>query len=300
MKHDTPTADAQHSASPPGPKGMERRPFGLVRREVTVIGQGTWYIDDAHRPTAVAALRRGLDLGMTHLDTAEMYGDAETVVGEAITGRRDEVFLVSKVLPGNASRAGTVAACERSLARLRTDRLDCYLLHWPGSHPLEETFAGFERLREQGKLLSWGVSNFDVPDLDAAWKAGGEGLIACNQVLYHLEERAIEHAVLPWCEEHGLAVVAYSPFGHGNFPGPRTPGGRVLEDIAASHGATARQVALRFLVRRPSLFTIPKASSPEHAADNAGACALRLTEAELDRIDAAFPLGPRQRQLPML
>ncbi|GEL43460.1 hypothetical protein MEX01_40510 [Methylorubrum extorquens] len=279
---------------------MERRPFGLLPREVAVIGQGTWYIDDAHRPIAVAALHRGLDLGMAHLDTAEMYGDAEIVVGEAITGRRDEVFLVSKVLPSNASRVGTVAACERSLARLRTDRLDCYLLHWPGQHPLEETFASFERLREQGKILSWGVSNFDVPDLDAAWQAGGEGRIACNQVLYHLQERAIEHAVQPWCEEHGVAVVAYSPFGHGSFPGPRTPCGRVLEDIAANHGATARQVALRFLVRRPSLFTIPKASSPDHAADNANAGALRLTEAEFARIDAAFPLGPRPRWLPML
>lgn len=279
---------------------MMQRPFGLMPREVAVIGQGTWYIDDAHRPTAVAALRRGLDLGMTHLDTAEMYGDAETVVGEAITGRRDEVFLVSKVVPSNASRAGTVAACERSLARLRTDRLDCYLLHWPGPHPLEDTFAAFEQLRREGKILSWGVSNFDVPDLEEAWRVGGEGRLACNQVLYHLEERAIEHAVLPWCEAHGVAVVAYSPFGHGSFPGPRTPGGRVLEDIAASHGATARQVALRFLVRRPSLFTIPKASSPEHAADNAGAGALRLTEAELARIDAAFPLGPRPGRLPML
>jgi len=279
---------------------MERRPFGSVPREVAVIGQGTWYIDDAHRPTAVAALRRGLDLGMTHLDTAEMYGDAEIVVGEAITGRRDEVFLVSKVLPSNASWVGTVAACERSLARLRTDRLDCYLLHWPGPHPLEETFASFERLREQGKILSWGVSNFDVPNLNAAWKAGGEGRIACNQVLYHLQERAIEHAVLPWCEEHGVAAVAYSPFGHGSFPSPRTPGGRVLEGIAASHGATARQVALRFLVRRPSLFTIPKASNPNHAADNANAGALRLTEAEFALIDASFPLGPRPRRLPML
>lgn len=279
---------------------MKRRSFGLMPREVAVIGQGTWYLDDTHRPTAVAALRRGLDLGMTHLDTAEMYGDAETVVGEAITGRRDEVFLVSKVLPSNASRAGTVAACERSLARLRTDRLDCYLLHWPGPHPLEDTFAAFEQLRREGKILSWGVSNFDVPDLEAAWRVGGEGRLACNQVLYHLEERAIEHAVLPWCEAHGVAVVAYSPFGHGSFPGPRTPGGRVLEDIAASHGATARQVALRFLVRRPSLFTIPKASSPEHAADNAGAGALRLTEAELARIDAAFPLSPRPGRLPML
>jgi diketogulonate reductase-like aldo/keto reductase len=279
---------------------MKWRPFGPVPREVAVIGQGTWYLDDAHRPTAVDTLHRGLDLGMTHLDTAEMYGDAETVVGEAITGRRDEVFLVSKVLPSNASRAGTMAACERSLKRLRTDRLDCYLLHWPGPHPLEDTFASFERLREEGKILSWGVSNFDVPNLDAARKAGGEGRIACNQVLYHLEERAIEHAVLPWCEDHGVAVVAYSPFGHGNFPGPLTPGGYVLEDIAASHSATARQVALRFLVRRPSLFTIPKASSAEHAADNAGADALQLTEAELARIEGAFPLGPRPRRLPML
>ena len=279
---------------------MNRRPFGPVPCEVAVVGQGTWYIDDAHRPTAVAALRRGLDLGMTHIDTAEMYGEAEDVAGDAIAGRRDEVFLVSKVMPSNASRAGTVAACERSLARLRTDRLDCYLLHWPGPHPLEDTFAGFERLREQGKILSWGVSNFDVPDLEAAWEAAGEGRIACNQVLYHLEERAIEHAVLPWCEDHGVAVVAYSPFGHGSFPGSRSPGGRLLEEIAARHGATARQVALRFLVRRPFLFTIPKASSPEHAADNAGAGALRLTEAELARIDAAFPLGPRPRRLPML
>lgn len=294
------TDPARHPPSSQRPDGMERRAFGPVPRDVPVIGQGTWYIDDAHRPTAIAALRRGLDLGMTHIDTAEMYGDAELVVGEAIAGRRDEVFLVSKVLPQNASLRGTIAACERSLARLRTDRLDCYLLHWPGSHPLESTFAAFERLREQGKILSWGVSNFDVPDLEAAWAAGGEGRIACNQVLYHLEERAIEHAVLPWCEEHQVAAVAYSPFGHGNFPSPRSPGGRVLEEIAASHGATARQGALRFLVRRSSTFAIPKASSPEHAADNAGAGVLELTDAELARIDAAFPLEPRPRRLPML
>lgn len=287
------------TAAVPG-EGMEQRPFGPTGRQVPVIGQGTWYIDDAHRPTAITALRRGLDLGMTHIDTAEMYGEAEDVVGAAIAGRRDEVFLVSKVMPGNASRSGTAAACEASLARLHTDRLDCCLLHWPGSHPLEDTFAGFERLREQGKILSWGLSNFDVPNLEAAWKAGGEGRIACNQVLYHLEERAIEHAVTPWCEAHGVAVVAYSPFGHGSFPNARAPGGRVLEEVAAHHGATARQVALRFLVRRPSGFAIPKASSPEHAADNAGAGALRLTEAEIAQIDAAFPLGPRPRRLPML
>lgn len=279
---------------------MEQRPFGRPPSEVSVIGQGTWYIDDAHRPTAVAALRHGIDSGMTHIDTAEMYGDAEPVVGAAIAGRRDEVFLVSKVLPSNASRAGVVAACERTLTRLGTDRLDCYLLHWRGPHPLEETFAGFEQLREQGKIRSWGVSNFDVDDLEEAWRSGGEGRLACNQVLYHLEERAIEHGVLPWCERQGVAVVAYSPFGHDRFPDPRTPGGRVLEQIAAEHGASARQVALRFLVRRPAVFAIPKASTVAHADDNAGAGALELSTAELDRIDAAFPRGPRPRRLPML
>ena len=148
---------------------MERRPFGSTKREVAVIGQGTWYIDNADRASAIAALRRGLDLGMTHIDTAELYGAAEDVVGEAIAGRRDEVFLVSKVLPRNASRRGTLAACERSLRRLGTDRLDCYLLHWRGQHPLEDTIAAFEQLRREGKILSWGVSNFDDADLDEAW-----------------------------------------------------------------------------------------------------------------------------------
>jgi diketogulonate reductase-like aldo/keto reductase len=279
---------------------MERRGFASTGRQVAVIGQGTWYGEE-DLATAVVALRRGLDLGMTHIDTAEMYGDgaAEEAVGEAIAGRRDEVFLVSKVLPENASRSGTLAACERSLARLRTDRLDCYLLHWRGEHPLEDTFAAFEQLRREGKVLSWGVSNFDVPDLEEAWALGGSGL-TCNQVLYHLKERAIEHAVVPWCEEHGVAVVAYSPFGHGDFPGPRTRGGRALQEIAEAHGATPRQVALRFLLRRPSLFAIPKASSPEHAAENAGAGDLRLTKAELARIDEAFPRGPRPGSLPVL
>lgn len=254
------------------------------------------------RASAIAALRRGLDLGMTHIDTAELYGSGtvEELVAEAITGRRDEVFLVSKVLPDNASRKGTVAACERSLARLKTDRLDCYLLHWPGQHPLEGTIAAFEQLRRGGKILSWGVSNFDVSDLEAAWKIAGEGRIACNQVLYHLGERAIEHAVIPWCEKHGVAVVAYSPFGSGRFPGPRTMGGRVLQEIAAAHKATGRQVALRFLVRRPPLFAIPKAANPEHAAENAGAGELMLTQREIARIEAAFPLGRPPRELPMV
>ena len=279
---------------------MERRRFGSTTREVAVIGQGTWYLDRGDRGAAVAALRRGLDLGMTHIDTAEMYGDAEEVIAEAITGRRDEAFLISKVLPEHASLKGTIAACERSLTRLRTDRLDSYLLHWAGRHPLEDTIAAFEQLRRGGKILSWGVSNFDVHELEAARLIAGEGRMACNQVLYHLEERAIEHAVVPWCETHQVAVVGYSPFGHGRFPGPRTKGGRVLQEIAAAHGATPRQVALRFLVRWPTLFTIPKAGRPDHAAENAGAGDLELTKADLARIDAAFPLGPRPRELPTL
>jgi diketogulonate reductase-like aldo/keto reductase len=279
---------------------MERHPFGPTKCAVAVIGQGTWNLDQGDRAAAIAALRLGLDRGMTHIDTAEMYGDAEEVIAEAIAGRRDEVFLVSKVLPANASRSGTLAACERSLARLATDRLDGYLLHWRGPHPLEETIAAFEQLRRQGKIRSWGVSNFDEPDLEEAWKIADAGSLACNQVLYHVKERAIEHAVLPWCEQHGVAVVAYSPFGQGDFPGPRTAGGRVLEEIAAAHEATARQVALRFLTRRPSLFAIPKASSSAHVAENAAAADLRLSEADLARIDEAFPLGPRPRELPTL
>jgi diketogulonate reductase-like aldo/keto reductase len=281
---------------------MQHHLFGTTRREVSVVGQGTWYIESGDRARAIAALRHGLDLGMTHIDTAEMYGsgEAEKIVARAIVGRRDEVFLVSKVLPENASVNDTVAACERSLYRLGTDRLDCYLLHWRGPHPLEDTVAGFERLRREGKIMSWGVSNFDIADLEEIWSIVGPGRIACNQVLYHLRERSIEYAVIPWCEQHGVAVVGYSPFGHSeSFPGPHTSGGRVLSEIAIKHDATPRQVALAFLVRRPSLFTIPKASSPEHAEENAGAGNLRLSERELARIDEAFPLGIRQN-LPVL
>src|SRR6266446_7106064 len=279
---------------------MKSKQFGNAGPQVSVVGQGTWYIDHGDRKTAVAALRRGVDLGMTHIDTAEMYGDAELVVADAIAGQRDKVFLVSKVLPSNASRRGTITACERSLKRLNTDRLDCYLLHWRGSFPLAETVAAFELLVSSGKIRSWGVSNFDDDDLEEMLAVAGKGRIACNQVLYHLRERAIEHAVIPWCEKHGVAVVAYSPFGSGHFPGPRSKGGRVLEEIAAAHDATARQVALRFLVGKPSTFVIPKASRPQHASENAGAGDLRLTRAELARIDEAFPLGARPRELPTI
>ena len=268
-----------------------------------VIGQGTWYIDRGDRGdrgSAVAALRRGIDLGMTHIDTAEMYGDAEPVVAEAIAGRRDEIFLVSKVLPSNASRRGTITACERSLARLKTDRLDCYLLHWRGSYPLAETVAAFEQLVSAGKIRSWGVSNFDVGDLDEMLAVAGQGRIACNQVLYHLQERAIEHAVIPWCRKHGTAVVAYSPFGHDDFPAPRSQAGAILQQIAEAHGASPRQVALGFLTRDQELFAIPKASNEAHAADNAAAGSLVLDDEEIAALDKAFPRGPRPRSLPML
>ena len=280
---------------------MRQQPFGPTGTEVSVIGQGTWYIEQSRPDAGIAALRRGLDAGMTHIDTAELYGSgkAEEIVAEAIGGRRDEVFLVSKVMPQNASRDGTIAACEESLSRLRTDRLDCYLLHWRGRHPLAETFAAFEELKEGGKILSWGVSNFDADDLDEAEAIAGPGKIACNQVLYHLEERGIEHAVIPWCEKHGVAVVGYSPFGHGGFPNASSPGGRVLAEIATIHGATPRQVALAFLVRRPSLFAIPKASDTTHVVENSAAGAFQLSAAEFARIDAAFLPG-RPRGLAML
>ncbi|MCC0805619.1 aldo/keto reductase [Methylobacterium sp. W2] len=279
---------------------MRQKIFGPTGRPVPVIGQGTWSLDEGHRPDAVAALRRGLDLGMSHIDTADMYGEAELVVAEAIAGRRDEVFLVSKVLPNHASARSVVTACERSLARLKTDRLDSYLLHWRGGTPLEETIGAFEGLVRQGKLLSWGVSNFDVPDLEEALAVAGDGRIACNQVLYHLGERAIEHAVLPWCEAHGVAVVAYSPFGHDDFPGPDSAGGRVLGEIAAETGATQRQIALAALTRSASVFTIPKAARLAHVNDNAAAGDLTLTDRQWQRLDEACPRGPKPAHLPML
>jgi diketogulonate reductase-like aldo/keto reductase len=250
---------------------MEQRPFGLTHRPVPVIGQGTWYIDRGDPAIAIAALRRGLDLGMTHIDTAEMYGDAEPLVAEAISGRREEVFLVSKVLPHNASRDGTLQACDRSLSRLRTDRLDCYLLHWRGEYPLEETVGVFEQLQRAGKILFWGVSNFDVPDLEEAWRIGAGAGPVCNQALYHLHERAIEHAVVPWCQERGVAVVAYSPFGHRDFP-DRTPRGagcyRKLLPLTARrrgrwhlHSWCAGRASLPFRKpRRPNM--LPRTPAP--------------------------------------
>ncbi|HVH31770.1 MAG TPA: aldo/keto reductase [bacterium] len=264
---------------------MERRAFGWTSTLVPMIGQGTWDME-ANRKASIGALQRGMDLGMTHIDTAEMYGSGavEEIVGEALAGRRAEAFVVSKVLPQNASRAGTIAACERSLHRLRMDSLDVYLLHSPSRHPLPETIAAFEDLVRTGKIKAWGVSNFNAKALEDAVRLAGPHRIACNQVLYYLEERAVEHELLPACTRHRIALVGYSPFGQGSF---RTH--RVLEDVARAHGATARQVALRFLVRDPNTFTIPKSSSVKHVEENAAAGSLELTDEEMQRVAAAFP-----------
>jgi diketogulonate reductase-like aldo/keto reductase len=240
---------------------------------------------------AVEALRLGLDLGMTHIDTAELYGDGrvEELVAEAITGRRDEVFLASKVMPSNASFEGTLRACERSLKRLRTDWLDLYMLHWPGNHPIRETMRAMEKLVDEGLIRFIGVSNFDVEDLMAAESALRNEQMASNQVLYHLGDRGIERRLLPYCARREIAVVAYSPFGHGNFPSPNSIGGRVLAEIAERHGRTPRQVALNFLTRHPSVFTIPKTTRPERVRENAGGMGWTLTREEIAAIDRAFP-----------
>ena len=280
---------------------MEKRRFGWTGVEVPVIGQGTWKMEGDPPAEALAALQTGLDAGMTHVDTAELYGGGrvESLVGRAIAGRRDGVFLVSKVMPNHASRSGTVRACEASLKRLGTDHLDCYLLHWPGSHPLEDTIAAFEELVHAGKIRSWGLSNFDVDDLEEALEIAGPRRIACNQVLYHLRARDIEDRVLPWCVEHDLAVVGYSPFGSGEFPQPQSRGGKVLGEIARAHGATPHQVALAFLIRDPHVFTIPKSARVERVRENTSAAGLRLTPEEVARLEEAFPLR-RGRPLPTI
>lgn len=281
---------------------LPRHVFGPTGVQVPKVGLGTWYLEQSDAKTAIAAVQAALDLGLTHIDTAELYGsgEAETLVGRAIEGRRQEVFLVSKVIPSNASRKGTIKHCEQTLKRLRTDHLDCYLLHWPGEHPLQDTIAALEELVSAGKTRAWGVSNFDEDELASALDIAGPGRIACNQVLYHLEERGIEHAVVPWCEDNNVAVVGYTPYGqHRQYP-PRGSAGAVLAQIARAHGATARQVALAFLTRRPDTFAIPKSTNPEHLRENAGGARLALSSADIAAIDRAFPIGRRRRGVAML
>ncbi len=281
-----------------------KRKFGWTDDKVPVIGQGTWMIEGSpgSERLAIAGLRLGLDLGPTHIDTAEMYGNGrvEEMVAEAIAGRRDEVFLVSKVLPTNASYEGTLRACERSLKRLNTAWLDLYLLHWPSSYPIRETMRAMEKLVSEGMVRFIGVSNFDVEELEAAERALRSERMACDQVLYHLGYCGIEGRLLPYCTEREIAVVGYAPFGHGNFPSPESPDGRVLVEIAERHGRTVRQVALNFLTRHPNIFTIPKTSRPERARENSGGVGWELTENEVVAINRAFPVPDHNGPLEMI
>jgi diketogulonate reductase-like aldo/keto reductase len=253
---------------------------------------GTWRMgeNDAERADEVSALKYGLDLGMTLIDTAEMYGQggAEGVVGEAIEGRRDEVFLVSKVLPSNASYDGTLRACERSLGRLDTDRLDLYLLHWPGDHPLEQTLAAFARLADQGKVLHYGVSNFDLGEMDRSERLRGGPFVVANQVLYNLQRRGIERNLLPWCAQRNVAIMAYSPLDQG-----RLRIADALREVGRRHGATSSQVALAWTMRHDHVVTIPKAVRRDHVRDNVRAADIVLTEEDLADLDRAYPVPKR-------
>jgi diketogulonate reductase-like aldo/keto reductase len=266
---------------------------------VPALGQGTWHMGEARRRIAeeAAALRLGIELGMTLIDTAEMYGNggAEEMVAQAAEGLRDQLFIVSKVYPHNASRAGVVAACERSLARLRTDRIDLYLLHWRGSIPLAETLAGFEQLRGDGKIRHYGVSNFDRADM-AEWVAlkGGD-TVAADQVLYNLSRRGPEWDLLPWCRERGIAIMAYTPLGQGSLLRDRA-----VAEIARRRNATPAQVALAWVLRQQGMIVIPKATRLEHVRDNRGALDVVLTADELAALDRAFPPPKGNSALGML
>ena len=266
-----------------------------------LIGQGTWMIEQDREERAIEALRTGIELGMTLIDTAEMYGsgEAEQVVGKAIRGLRDRVFLVSKVLPSNASYDGTRRACEKSLRRLGVDSLDLYLLHWPGSHPIAETMRGLESLVNDGMTRLIGVSNFDVDELQPALRALKNQPLACNQVLYHLGDRGIERRLIPFCRRQEIAVMGYSPFGHSGLPKPSSAGGRVLTRIAAESGKTVRQVVLSFLTR-DGCWAIPKSGNPEHVRENAGALDFQLSTSAIEAINRAFPAPDHDVPLGMI
>lgn len=268
-------------------------------QDMPVLGQGTWGFGEnrAGRADAVAALRLGLDLGVTLIDTAEMYGDggAEEIVGEAIAGRRDEAFIVSKVYPHNASRRGAIAACERSLKRLGTDRIDVYLLHWRGSIPLAETVAAFQELKRAGKIVSYGVSNFDADDMAELWSVDGGADATTNQVLYNLTRRGVEWDLLPWCRDHAVPVMAYSPIEQA-----RMLGNPALKRLAARRGITPAQLALAWLLHQENVVVIPKAGRPEHVRENAAALDIALDAEDLAELDHAFPPPRGKRPLEML
>ena len=266
-----------------------------------VLGQGTWRMgeDRSRHELEVAALRLGLDLGMNLIDTAEMYGEggAEEVVAEAIADRRDEVFVVSKVYPHNATRRGALEACARSLRRLKTDYIDLYLLHWRGDVPLAETLAAFEQLKEEGKIVEYGVSNFDVADMEDALALPGGAEIASNQVLYNLAHRGIEWDLIPWSRERRMPIMAYSPVGHKSTEQKRMLGHAEIKAVASRHVVTPAQVALAWLLRQPDMVAIPKAVKPEHIRENRAAHELELTERDLEALDQAFP--PPTRRIPL-
>ncbi len=269
-------------------------------REVPAIGQGTWRIGEGQRTAKEeeAALRLGIDLGMTLIDTAEMYGDgkSEEVVGRAIAGQRDKVFVVTKVYPHNASKTGIPAACARSLRRLQTDHIDLYLLHWPGSVPIPETVLAFEGLREQGKIRAWGVSNFDVAEMDEIEALAPGRNCATDQVLYNPEARGIEFDLLPWCAKRRMPVMAYSPIGQGG----RLLRSNALRAVADRHGVTPAQAAIAWGLRHSGLISIPKAGDSSHVRENAAAAGLVLTPQDLAAIDAAHPPPKRKQSLAML
>jgi diketogulonate reductase-like aldo/keto reductase len=298
---------------------MIRRKFGWTDVEVPIIGQGTWLIEGANghlrhnnnnnnNRLAINTLQLGIELGMTHIDTAEMYGNgrAEQLIGEAIEGRREETFLASKVQPSNASYERMIKSCKQSLKRLKTDYLDLYLLHWPsGSHTISETMCAMEKLVSDGMVRYIGVSNFGVDELKEAEKALHNERIACNQVLHHLGYRGIEKGILPYCTKQEIAVVGYSPFGHnGSLFSSSLQGNnkrRLLEEIAKHHGKTPRQVALNFLTsRHPNLFTIPKTSNPDHVRENSESVSWSLAEDEIASINKAFPLPVHDGPLEMI
>jgi diketogulonate reductase-like aldo/keto reductase len=274
------------------------------QRRIPVLGQGTWGMGErqADFKAEAAALRLGLDLGITLIDTAEMYGEggAEQVVAEAITGRRDQVCLVSKVLPHNASRRGTIAACERSLKRLKTQHLDVYLLHWRGGVPLGETLEAFTTLKQDGKILDYGVSNFDVDDMEAAAALAGGEAVATNQVLYNLMNRGIEWDLLPWCNGEDIPIMAYSPFVSAPPALTRLLGNATLKTVAGRHDATPAQIALAWLLHQPGVVAIPKAVQPAHVRANRAAHDLRLTPGDLKDLDGAFPPPRKKAPLAML
>ena len=268
---------------------------------VAALGQGTWRMGEEHkhRREELAALRVGLDLGLCLIDTAEMYGEggAESVIGQAMRDAgvpREQLHLVSKVYPHNASKRGTIAACERSLKRLGTEFLDCYLLHWPGEHPLEDTVAAFELLKAQGKIRAWGVSNFDVADMEALKAAGGDG-VATNQVLYNLSRRGVEFSLLPWQRERNIPTMAYSPVGQA-----RLLDSHKLKAIARDVGVSLAQLAIAWLMKQPDVIVIPKTTHVARLDENLGALDLQLGAATLNALDAAFPAPTRRTPLEML